>query len=634
MDATGSAVAEMKTRERFAYQPSLDGLRALAVSAVILYHQYGKGWASGGFLGVDVFFVLSGYLITSILLAEHAREGAIDVRRFWVRRARRLLPALFIFLIIIAGYAAFVAPPYWLPRLRSDSIATLFYVENIWGAGRPFLPLPIGHMWSLSVEEQFYLAWPLLFALLLWAARRRWQVVLAEISALAAISAVVMAQSYHGANYGLVYGATQSRAHELLIGAGLAVLLMHRSGPTGRVGGVVLEAAGIAALAAFVLMVCLATLNSAWLFHGGYAAAAMCAAVTIAAAVQPSSPVLGRVLVVPPLVAIGTVSYGLYLYHVPVNYIVSSDRVGVTGVALFGMRLGVTIVVTVASFLLVERPLRTMQLSARSLAVVMASGTAVVLVVIFISTSGAASITSMEADRYRRLAADSPQDAKKVLVAGDVLASSLRIGGRPFAGAGIYGVVDTDWCSLRASGVVLGGRVFASLPCPVKPGGFAAGVRGFQPDVTVLIVGTQEVLDRVDQGRPLPVGAPETAAFLRMQLERARAILTATGAPLLLATVPCIRVPLFGARDAADVTRRIDWVNAQFREFARAHRNSVRIVDFGDFLCSGTARRSVGGQSWGAPGGVTLSPVGAEATWRWLAPIAQSVPIVTDGTAP
>ncbi len=151
----------------FGYQPALDGLRAVAVCAVIAYHlQY--GWAEGGFLGVDAFFVLSGFLITSLLVVEFGGAGRIDLRAFWVRRARRLLPALFLVLGAITVWAAFVLRADQLGTVRGDGLATIFYGAN-WrfvASGQSYfdlvsVPSPFRHAWSLAIEEQFYLVWPL-----------------------------------------------------------------------------------------------------------------------------------------------------------------------------------------------------------------------------------------------------------------------------------------------------------------------------------------------------------------------------------------------------------------------------------------------------------------------------------------
>src|SRR5688500_4006722 len=148
------------------YQPVLDGIRAVAVVAVILYHA-GFGWIHGGFFGVEVFFVVSGYLITALLLDEHRREGKVSLRKFWMRRARRLLPALFAMLVAVTIWASFFGEEH-LAQLRKDILPAAFYVSN-WAqivGDVPYFsteaPL-LRHVWSLAVEEQWYLLWPLAF---------------------------------------------------------------------------------------------------------------------------------------------------------------------------------------------------------------------------------------------------------------------------------------------------------------------------------------------------------------------------------------------------------------------------------------------------------------------------------------
>ena len=215
---------------RLVYIPALDGLRALAVMAVLLYHG-GVNWIPGGFLGVDVFFVISGYLITSLLLRDWSEHGSIQLGRFYVRRARRLLPALFLMLGVVSLYSLVFLPD-TVAELRGAVIATLVYVEN-WhlishdvsyfvSAGRPSL---LRHVWSLAVEEQFYLLWPLLFSLLLARWGRRSRSLLRVILGGALVSAVLMAVQYQ--RYGdpsRVYFGTDTRASTLLIGAALAIV--------------------------------------------------------------------------------------------------------------------------------------------------------------------------------------------------------------------------------------------------------------------------------------------------------------------------------------------------------------------------------------------------------------------------
>ena len=218
---------------RLPYVPGLDGLRALAVIAVLLYHA-GPRWAPGGFLGVEVFFVISGYLITSLLLAEWRQRGRIDLAAFWVGRARRLLPALYVLLVVTLAFAVLFLPEE-VAGLRLDALAAVGYVTNWYlvlgqesyfeAVGRPSL---LQHLWSLAIEEQFYLLWPLLFAAGMSLGTRRWwrrRLLLAALAALvgAAASALLMTVLYGtGVEPSRLYYGTDTRATGLLVGAALA----------------------------------------------------------------------------------------------------------------------------------------------------------------------------------------------------------------------------------------------------------------------------------------------------------------------------------------------------------------------------------------------------------------------------
>src|SRR5918992_2342578 len=212
------------------YAPGLDGLRALAVIAVLLYHAE-LSWLPGGFLGVEVFFVISGYLITALLLTEWWQHGRVDLKRFWIRRARRLLPALYLLLAVTLAYAVLFLPGE-VAGLRGDVIAALGYVTNWYlvlgnesyfeAIGRPSL---LKHLWSLAVEEQFYLLWPPVLALGLGVGATRWRErrVLLVALAGAAASALLMALLYRPeVDPSRIYFGTDTRATGLLIGAALA----------------------------------------------------------------------------------------------------------------------------------------------------------------------------------------------------------------------------------------------------------------------------------------------------------------------------------------------------------------------------------------------------------------------------
>jgi len=357
------------TRDRTAalpYRPGLDGIRALAVALVLLYHG-GVAWMSGGFLGVDVFFVLSGYLITSLLLAERRATGGIDLGAFWLRRARRLLPAVVVLILVTVTVVAigFTAD---LARARSDALASLFYVQNwhliladtsyfdAFGRPSPFL-----HLWSLSIEEQFYVLWPpLLGAGLLALGRAR---LAAAVAAAALVSVTLMALLYTADDPSRVYFGTDTRASALLVGALLAFAWPPaRDGArTGRGAASVLDAVALLALAALALAAVRAHDYDQWLYRGGLVAVAVAAAALVAPVSHPASRV-GRALGRAPVVWVGRRSYGIYLWHWPVMVF---TRPGIdlpwSRALLVPLQIGLTVALAAVSYRWVERPFRTGQ---------------------------------------------------------------------------------------------------------------------------------------------------------------------------------------------------------------------------------------------------------------------------------
>ena len=365
-----------------AYYGGLDGLRALAIAAVLVYHG-GVGWAGGGFLGVESFFVLSGFLITSLLIAECRRTSTIALRAFWARRARRLLPALFCLVGAVGLHQIVTGPANAVPGLEQDGIATLFYYgnwhqiatqSNYFAATGPVSPLQ--HTWSLAIEEQFYIMWPLLFGGILWLAVRALRrpprrperglrlLLGVTVAGLLASAIDVILRFDGGRGLNRVYYGTDTRALSILTGASLA-LAAAVFWPTAGLGrplspghGRLLGAAAVSALAAVLALMHFAGGATAWLYPYGFLGLDLAVAVMIAAVVFAPSSIVGRLFAVRPLRWIGMISYGLYLWHFPLFLWLDADTTGLRGSALLGLRITATLLVALVSFFLIEQPVR------------------------------------------------------------------------------------------------------------------------------------------------------------------------------------------------------------------------------------------------------------------------------------
>lgn len=347
------------------YMAGIDGIRALAVLAVIGYH-LNFSWAPGGLLGVGMFFVLSGYLITDLLVNEWQRYGRLDFKDFWLRRARRLLPALLVMLTVVVGWLALFNRSQ-LMALRGDIISAVLYVSNWWFIfhkvsyfARFGPPTPLGHLWSLAVEEQFYLVWPLL----LWLGLRyipRKKILCGLTVAVAAASALAMALLYHpGLDPTRVYDGTDTRAFGLLIGAALAFIWPSRklSSSIPQRSRMAMDLVGGLSLLVLLLMIGQTNQYETFLYRGGLVLLSLLTAVLVAVVAHPAS-LLGKAFGWGPLRWLGKCSYGIYLWHYPV-IVLTSPAVNTGGVSILRDLLQITgsILLAGLSWRFIEEPIR------------------------------------------------------------------------------------------------------------------------------------------------------------------------------------------------------------------------------------------------------------------------------------
>jgi peptidoglycan/LPS O-acetylase OafA/YrhL len=639
---------------------AFDGLRGLAVAGVLLFHA-GFGWAGGAFLGVSALFTLSGFLITSILLDEHARAGRISLKSFWARRARRLLPAAYVALAGILVYGATVATTGQLRNLRVDVLAAFAYVANwrFYFAGQSYeslfsTPSPVLHFWSLAIEEQFYIVFPLVLmgAIALTRARRSLLFGLFALAAAASFGLSLVLASISG--HSRVYFGTDTRAAELLIGALLAIALHARPlpVPTPRVRAVAMTGAVVTLGTMFVLW-STAERTDAWLYKGGFVAHAMLTAMLIAAA-RVDTPI-SRALGWKPLATLGLLSYAIYLFHWPIYLWLSPERTGLAAAPLFALRIGVTLVLAVVSFRLLEQPVLQKRRFRGTKPRLVVPLTAIVLLgamvvvtasppapeVVFsalgdgdftasapaavISAPWVAPSTAKKAVRNRAL--HRPLGAKRplrILIVGDSVGLTLGRGFEIYARAHPDQVAVRNrarkYCPIgRELPAIMGiGEPTSTHACNWTTA-WSQAIDGFDPDVTVLLSTIWEAVPRQLPGQSTLV-TPGNAALDSWQVgeyKAAATMLTARGGHVLWLNAPC------RADRAIEKPNELWYVNRRNIPTAAAARSKlVHPIDLDAEICPGghfsPDYRSVKGAR---PDGSHFSDAGAVAVAQWLLPM-------------
>ncbi|MBF6555137.1 MAG: acyltransferase [Acidimicrobiales bacterium] len=631
---------------------ALDGLRAVALLIIMGYH-FGVGWLQGGFFSLDIFYVLSGYLITGLLLGEYAKRSAIKLSAFWLRRARRLLPALLIVLLVLTFYVRFVAQAGLYPEFRMSALSALFYFSNWWqigASGNYFTATgavsPLTHTWSLAVEEQFYLVWPLVVFAVLHFSRtfaRGLRALLVLSIAGAAASAIEMIALYGPqANITRLYFGTDTHAQSILIGAVLACVMTMLQRHRGEMGmaprarsspsQIGLTIVGLAGIAGTLTLTYALQGTDAIAYHGAFTLSALSAAAIITAAVCVRGGVMARLLSLAPLVWLGTISYGAYLWHYPVYLFLDAQHTGLTGIALLAVRFALTFVLAAASYYLVERPVMYGTFW-RSLKAVGPATVALVLTVAVVSAGtivpATAAVTvrsTMPASERQALAAAGAftNHPVQLLILGDSIAYTLAEGlGTQSVhrfGVGVRNKASLG-CDLDDLPAITNRVVYQPVSdCKSWRTYWANLLAKTRPDVVGLLVGRWDITDHLDHGSVVHVGQPAWDAHLADELDQVVTVLSSTGAKVVLFTMPDLSPPPSpnGTTYPEDSPVRVSEFNAILASVAQ-HRSSVAtLVDLNALLdphghfqsvIDGVTVRWADGLHISLPGGEWLQPL-------------------------
>jgi peptidoglycan/LPS O-acetylase OafA/YrhL len=650
--------------------PALDGLRGVAVAGVLLFHAGATGF-DGGFLGVSIFFTLSGFLITSLLLVEHESTGRIGLGHFWARRARRILPAALLALAGVALYGLTVADAHQASRLPGDGLSALAEVANwrfVFGdqsyAALFSAPSPVQHFWSLAIEEQFYLVFPLVvFAVLALAHGRRrplTSVVVTLAVASAALAAVMFSPGHDPSR---VYYGTDTRAVELLVGALLAIALAGRRRLAGRTTQLAVAGIGTVALVALLVSWVTVEQGDGFLYRGGLATHALLAAAVIAAALVPGP--VRTALSFAPIRALGLISYGVYLYHWPVFLWLTPERTGLDGVALFGERMAVTLALATVSYMWIEQPIRHGRRLSGWRPAAVAALVAATVAALFVNlpevpssskivfravnrpAAALAGLPDADADTStlpltgpapdRGAAATTPTTAapvptapaapaalpppappvQRIMLVGDSVAQTLGRGLERWGPA--HGVRVMNAARFYC-GIARGGRLAmtwgrTAKPCEDWGDRWPEALDRFRPDVVAVLSTIWDIGDRQrDEWGPdyLSVGDDRFDQFVIDEWRQAVTILGSRGARVVWLTSPC------SSEDA--LTRNLQYSNGKYIPALLGSTPVVRLNFSANICPEGAFRNQLGPVAEGRPDGMHFSDAGADWIASWLGP--------------
>lgn len=632
--------------------PAIDSVRTIALVVIMVYH-FRTEWIPGAYFSIDLFFVLSGFLITSLLLKEHVANGSVSLTGFWGRRVRRLLPAAATVIVAVAIWSRVVGDPIVSRQVRSDGIAAIFYSLNIKyvlsGASyfESFLsPSPFRHMWTLSLEEQWYLVWPLCA----WWVLKRGGVKAAKravpvLMGLAAAAAIWMAIVVQGSvDPSRAYYGSDTRSQALLIGAASAIWAHGRQLDGGR-NRRRLDVLGVLSAAVCTAMIALATEKDLVWYRGGFFVFSICGAVVVVNVAQRTPGILHRVLDHRPMRWLGRMSYGIYLWHWPVDVAFKRleirDQLPISGVALFFVQSLVALALAFASFKLVETPFRhgnfriarpvALAVGSMALTLILLVGLTRPLPEVDLQLADASSSTPMEGlslpgmDRSPEEATPGPRTISgdaRILFVGDstawVMARSIRLMGFKLLDGSLPG------CGVDPAPILVEGKVFEREgDCEQWHDRWTLGA-ALDPDVIVVSQGFHSTFDQQVDGRRVVVGSEEWKERYRAKLQSGIDALKGGGVRIVLLTYPCSiwRGTQTDGEEGDPI--RVGLVNNVINEVAADNPGWVATIDWGNFMCpDGKFLEQLGGVEM-RPDGTHLSTASAPIAFRWLMPLVMS----------
>ena len=618
---------------RWSHIKALDGLRAVAVLAVMIFH-FGSGFLSGGFLGVDLFFVLSGFLITSLLVVEWRRWGGIDMFAFWGRRIRRLMPAL----IVVTIFTLILAWAIDHPRGGSngfDALASLVYLNN-WNQvidGSNYFdsfvgPSPFLHTWSLAIEEQFYLVWPPVLLVLLAKWRGKLSNVAVVVIGVVLLSAVLMAVRYSDANPTVAYVSTDTRLQTIGLGALIALFTAGAAGATAPTFfGRHRFLAQVVSLALIVaLIIGFATVDGMdpWMYRGGYLLFAAISGLLIWVVVTAPSTAISRALSIRPAVAIGVISYGLYLWHWPMYVFLTPESTRLDGAALFATRTALTFAAAIGSYFAIERPIRRRavrdRFGPRAETGVMVVG---VLVAMAIAVTTLATRPAVAKDGMSvATSSNATFGATRTLLYGDSVTFAIN---KDFDEAAHPNIdpVASSWLGCP------------SLPLTQRIEGVDEPPRDYcqkwystwqqtmvqaNPDVALMFAGQWLMFDTVKDGEVLAFGTPQWRDYMTAQWDAYIGPMTEQVPTVAIVNEPCYRLYAGGGSFHASILnddQRIETMNQFLADYAA--ERGLPIVDFYDFRCGPGKDPEIIGGTKATDDGVHPTPEANQYIWDWLA---------------